>query len=133
MRGHDYWYGKEVEGRLYGLWTMICRHKVGPINSKVKHLYFTIEFWGVEDCLEIFEDAILNHTVSIEVDEYVYDRIPSNVKVRAHLIYRIKDKNVFDLKETDSVFVDGESYNVLCFTKHNALKVGYDDYSNDIL
>ncbi len=128
MEGKEYWYGKEVEGRLYGLWTMFCRHKVGPIDKKISHLYFTIEFWEVENCIEIFEDAILNHTISIEVNELVYNRIPSNVKVRAHLIYRIKDKNVFDLKETDSIFLDGEMYNVLCFTKHNNLKVGYNDY-----
>jgi hypothetical protein len=43
------------------------------------------------------------------------------------------DKNVFDLKETDSIFLDGNIFNVLCFTKYNSLKVNYNDYSNDKL
>ena len=75
----------------------------------------------------IFQD----YPVSIEVNEYYYKLLTPNMKVKAHIIYRIKDKNIFNLKETDSVFVDGEMYNVLCFTKHNALKVSYNDYSND--
>lgn len=133
MKGKSYWYGKEVEGRLFGLYTLFNRHELGEITDKVQHLYFTIEFWENKDCVEIMESLLLDYPISIEVNEEVYKYVTPNMKVRAHLIYRIQDKNVFDLKETDSVFVDGNMYNVLCFTKHNALKVNYTDYSNDTL
>lgn len=133
MRGKNYWYGKEVEGRLYGLYTMFIRHEIGPITEKVKHLYFTIEFWENPEAVKILEEQIFKDLiVSIEVDEKVYSKVTPNIKVKAHLIYRFKDLNVFDLKETDSIFIDGNTFNVLCFTKHNALVVDYDKYSNDV-
>ena len=38
MQGRDYWYGKEVEGRLYGLYTLFVRNKFPNefFNKKVK-------------------------------------------------------------------------------------------------
>ena len=68
-----------------------------------------------------------------EVDSETYLLLTPTLKVKAHIIYRIKDKNVFDLKETDSIFLDGNTFNVLCFTKHNSLKANYNDYANDKL
>lgn len=132
MEGKGYWYGKEVEGRLYGLYTLFNRYEVGKITDKVKHLYFTLEFWEQDNAAAIIEDLIFRDLpVSIEVNQDSYFLLTPNMKVKAHVIYRVKDKNIFNLKETDSVFVDGNMYNVLCFTKHNALKVSYNDYSND--
>ena len=133
MRGKDYWDGKEVECRLFGLHTLFNRNKVGVITKDVQHLYFTVEFWELENAEELIEYWMLKYPVSVEVTNETYKHLTPNIKVRAHIIYRIKDKNVFDLKETDSVFVDGNMFNVLCFTKHNALKVNYNDYSNDTL
>lgn len=133
MRGKDYWYGKEVEGRLFGLYTLFNRNLVGVITKDVQHLYFTVEFWELNNAAELIENLMLRFPVSVEVTNETYKHLTPNIKVRAHIIYRVKDKNVFDLKETDSVFVDGNMFNVLCFTKHNALKVNYNDYSNDTL
>lgn len=133
MKGKDCWYGKEVEGRLFGLYTLFCRYKIGKIKKSVKHIYFTIEFWETENAINDIENLLLDYPVSIEVNEATYKHLTPNMKVRAHIIYRVKDKNIFDIKETDSVFIDGNMYNVLCFTKHNALKVNYNDYSNDTL
>ena len=132
MQDRKYWYGKEVEGRYYGLWTLFNRHEVGPITDTVHHLYFTNEFWQLKDAAEQIEKYIIDYPVSVEVDNTTFKNLTPNIKVRAHILYRIKDKQVFDLKDTDSVFIDGEIYNVLCFTKHNALKVGYADYAFDI-
>lgn len=133
MEGKDYWYGKEVEGRLFGLFTLFNRNKLGIVTDKVRHLYFTIEFWQIKNSAEQIESFLLNYPVSIEVDEDTYKLVTPNMKVHAHIIYRIQDKNIFDLKETDSLFIDGNMYNVLCFTKHNAYNVNYTDYSNDTL
>ena len=133
MRGKDYWYGKEVEGRLFGLYTLFNRNRLGVITKDVQHLYFTVEFWEQEQAARIIESVLLKYPISVEVTSETYKHLTPNIKVRAHIIYRVKDKNVFDLKETDSVFVDGNMFNVLCFTKHNALKVNYNDYSNDTL
>ena len=136
MQGRDYWYGKEVEGRLYGLYTLFVRNKfpneffTKKINKKVKHIYYTIESWNT-DYIDFIESLIEDYPVSIEVDKDTYHRLTPNMKVHCHIIYRIKDFNIFDLKETDSIFIDGNTFNVLCFSKHNAIKVDYKDYQND--
>ena len=44
MKGKDYWYGKEVEGRLFGLYTLFNRNGLGIITSKVQHLYSCVLF-----------------------------------------------------------------------------------------
>ena len=133
MQGKDYWYGKEVEGRLFGLFTLFNRYKQGVITKNVHHLYYTIEFWNVESAVSIMESYVEDYQVSIEVDAKTYKKLTPTLKVKAHIIYRIKDKNVFDLKETDSIFLDGDVFNVLCLSKYNYLKVNYNDYSNDKL
>lgn len=132
MQGKDYWYGREVEGRLFGLYTLFNRHKQGEITNKVHHLYYTIEFWNVRNAISIMESFVEDYQISIEVDSETYLLLTPTLKVKAHIIYRIKDTNVFDLKDTDSIFVDGNTFNVLCFTKHNSLRVKYNDYANDV-
>ena len=133
MQGKDYWYGKEVEGRLFGLFTLFNRSKQVVITKNVHHLYYTIEFWNVESAVSIMESYVEDYQISIEVDAKTYKKLTPTLKVKAHIIYRIKDKNVFDLKETDSIFLDGDVFNVLCLSKYNSLKVNYNDYSNDKL
>lgn len=138
MHGKSNWYGKEVEGRLYGLITKFIRYEVGELdNPDLQHLYFTKEFIDdVEDAAEQIEELSINTKliISVECNKNNYHKITPNMKVRCHLIYRIIDDYPFDLKETDSIFIDKEGmYNVLCFNKYQALPVKPIDYSNDFL
>lgn len=137
MIGKKNWYGKEVEGRLYGLNTKFIRYEVGELDPyEVQHLYFTREFLETEGGIEQIEFFCINskYMISVECNKNTFNLLTPNIKVRAHLIYRVVEDNIFKLKETDSIFIDTEEpYNVLCFTKHNSLKVTPNDYSNDKL
>ena len=138
MQGKSNWYGKEVEGRLHGLLTKFIRYEVGSLDiPDLQHLYFTKEFIDtVDNAAKQIEDLSINtkYMISVECNSANYHKITPNMKVRCHLIYRIEDDMPFDLKETDSIFIDKkEMYNVLCFTKHQAYKVTPIDYSNDVL
>ena len=138
MQGKKNWYGKEIEGRYHGLLTKFIRYELGDIDiPNLQHLYFTKEFLDeIPDASSQIEYLCINtkHIISVECNKENYDKITPNIKVRCHLIYRVIDSNPFELKETDSIFIDKEGmYNVLCFTKHQALKTTPIDYSNDIL
>ena len=133
MQGKNNWIGKECEGRYHGLNTYFVRYKIDDnIPETTKHIYFTQEYVHSNN-IDTIESFLGDFAVSIEVTKHNYKLITPNMKVWAHLIYRIEDEIPFDLKETDSIFIDKGTYNVLCFTKHQALKVNPIDYSNDIV
>jgi hypothetical protein len=134
MQGKDNWIGIECEGRLFGLKTYFIRFKVGNIPTDIMHLYFTREFLLQDNAQEIIESYLFKkYIVTIETNKLTYNSITPNMKVKAHIIYRIEDSIPFDLKETDSIFIDKDTYNVLCFNKHQAYKVNPIDYSKDII
>ena len=134
MQGKSNWQGKEIEGRFHGLTTYFIRKEIGEIPKGVSHLYFTIEFLDTPNGIEQIESYLgVPYIVSIETSKDKYHLITPNMKVWAHIIYRIDDAFPHDLKETDSIFIDKEKYNVLCFNKYQAYKVNPIDYSNDIV
>lgn len=132
MQGKANWQGKEIEGRYHGLSTYFIRHEIGIVPDYVHHLYFTIEFFDNKDAVEQIESWLGEQfIISIETSKDKYHLLTPNMKVWAHIIYRIDDELPHDLKETDSIFIDKGKYNVLCFIKHQAYKVNPIDYSND--
>jgi hypothetical protein len=134
MQGKDNWIGIECEGRLYGIKTYFIRHKIGKIPADIFHLYFTREFLLIEGAESIIESYLFQkYTITVETNKETYKYITPNIKVKAHIIYRIEDSTPFDLKETDSIFIDKDTYNVLCYNKYQAYKVNPIDYSKDII
>jgi len=134
MQGKSNWQGKEIEGRFHSMPTYFIRNKIGKIPLFIYHLYFTIEFFDTLNGIKEIETYLgQKYVVSIEINKEKYNLLTPNMKVWAHIIYRIDDAFPHDLKETDSIFIDKEKYNVLCFTKHQAYKVNSIDYSNDIV
>lgn len=137
MNNKSNWYGIECEGRYQGLFTYFVRYSIGSkINKKTQHIYFTKEYLSSNSNAEIIESiAIENkYIVSVEVNKKNWKYITPNIRVRCHLIYRIIDSIPFELKQNDSIFIDSSTmYNVLCYTKCNALIVKPEDYSKDYL
>jgi hypothetical protein len=136
MEGKKNWYGIECEGRLHGLFTHFVRYEIdSEIDKRTQHIYFTKEFLTSPAAAEMIEEmTFYNYVVSVEVNKDNWQLVSPNMKVRCHLIYRVIDDNPFELKPTDSIFIDKVGmYNVLCFTKHNALVVKPADYSKDFL
>jgi hypothetical protein len=136
MESKGSWYGIECEGRYSGLFTYFVRDKISnEIDPRTKQIYFTKEALTETSAKDIEELSIVtNYVISVEVDKDNWKFVTPNIRVRCHLMYRIVDDNIFELKETDSIFIDKKNmYNVLCFTKHNALVVTPNDYSKDFL
>lgn len=134
MQGKPNWIGIECEGRLIGLKTYFIRYYAGQIPKGIVQVYFTREFLLTKGAKKVIESYLTsNYVVTIETNKQTYHSITPNMKVKAHIIYRIEDEIPFDLKETDSIFIDKDTYNVLCFTKHQSYKVNPIDYSKDII
>ncbi len=133
MQGQENWIGTECEGRLHGLKTLFVRNQFKNPPSDCHHVYFTREFLCYEKNILFLENYLLHTTkcVTIECNNETYKLLTPNMKVRAHIIYRIEDASIHKLKPTDEIMIDAETFNVLCYTKLNGMEVSYADYVSD--
>ena len=135
MQGQKNWLGVECEGRYFGLKTMFVREQYEAPPEEYCHIYFTREFLKDKTNIIFLEQFILSSQkcITIECNNDTYKYLTPNMKVRAHIIYRIDDQNVQQLKPTDEIMIDADTYKVICYTKHNGMQVNYSDYANDTL
>ncbi len=133
MQGKDNWKGHECEGRLHGVKTYFVRNEIGTVPDDCLHVYFTREYLHEISNLRHLEEFVTktNKFVTIECNKQTFSKLTPNMRVRAHLIYRIEDEVPHKLKSTDEVMIDFDTYNVLCFTKWQALHVSHADYARD--
>jgi len=148
MYNKKQWKGLEVEGRYSDLMTMFIRdlEKDGNKNSygllvdnlgEYPHYYFTIEY--MKKCHENtpYIDTIRwildssNMAVTIEADKDTIERIPPDLVNRCHIIYRIHDKALQVLKDTDTLSIDAGWYRVHQVTKLNMMEITPSSYKFD--
>jgi hypothetical protein len=120
MYGKQQWRGREVEGRYSDIMTLFVRELGNGIQVKdlreYPHYYFTIEY--MKKCFENTKEIhtireILDTTncaVTIEANTDTLERIPPDLINRCHIIYRIQDKALQVLKDTDTFSVDAGWY-----------------------
>jgi hypothetical protein len=120
MYGKQQWRGREVEGRYSDIMTLFVRELGNGIQVKdlreYPHYYFTIEY--MKQCSENVKELrvireILDTTncaVTIEANTDTLERIPPDLINRCHIIYRIQDKALQVLKDTDTFSVDAGWY-----------------------
>ena len=135
MYGKSYWYGNEVEGRLSDIETVFVRGQVPKNYKDYPHIYFTIEYIEMA-CVhgnwdEIHSILETKQYVTIEANDKTMDKIPMSIFNRAHIIYRIPDKHVAKLKNTDTLSIDAGWYRVHQITKCNMMEINPDDYKFD--
>ena len=135
MYGKSYWYGKEVEGRLSDIETVIVRGQVPKNYKEYPHIYFTIEYMEMA-CVhgnwdEIHSILETKQYVTVEANCKIMDKIPMSIFNRTHIIYRIPNEHVAKLKNTDTVSIDAGWYRVHQITKCNMMEINPDDYKFD--
>ena len=135
MYGKSYWYGKEVEGRLSDIETEFVRGQLPKNYEEYPHVYFTIEY--IEMCCthgnwdDIHNILETRQYVTVEANSKTMAKIPMSIFNRAHVIYRIPDKHVAQLKNTDTLSIDAGWYRVHQITKCNMMEINPDDYKFD--
>ena len=145
MYGKKQWRGLEVEGRYSDIMTFFVReldddkkHGLNVVNvNEYPHYYFTIEymlecFVGTKQ-LELIRWILdtSNCAITIEANTETITRIPPDLINRCHIIYRIKDKALQVLKDTDTFSVDAGWYRVHQVTKCNMMEIKPSNYKFD--
>ena len=145
MYGKKQWRGLEVEGRYSDIMTFFVREldsdkKYGLNVSNVNeypHYYFTIEYMlecfvgtkQLETIRWILDTS--NCAITIEANTETITRIPPDLINRCHIIYRIQDKALQVLKDTDTLSVDAGWYRVHQVTKCNMMEIKPSNYKFD--
>lgn len=142
MEGKKYWYGKEVEGRLYGLDTLCIAadfKKFKKVAKRFNHILIgtslidemhkndTTITWGLLE--RMIDDE--SKFVSIEVRPKQLDKIPHKMKLKCHILYWIDAPEIAQLKDSDSVKICTQDHEMRVFTLFNGQKVKRDDYYHD--
>jgi hypothetical protein len=144
MYNKKVWKGREVEGRYSDLMTVFVRDlpdtskaDIGVKYSEYPHYYFTIEY--MRKCYEntpyiqVIRDILdqTNMAVTIEADKDTIERITPDLVNRCHIIYRIHDKALQVLKDTDTLSIDAGWYRVHQVTKLNMMEITPSSYKFD--
>jgi hypothetical protein len=154
MYGKQQWIGREVEGRYSDIMTFFVRELGNGIDvddlHQYPHYYFTMEYvekmlgLTLSDTLKgnrntdkeyiaaIREILDTTHSaVTIEANSKLISAIPPDLFNRCHIIYRIQDTAVQQLKDTDTVSIDAGWYRVHQVTKCNMMAINPDNYKYD--
>tara|TARA_R110000824_G_scaffold40862_2_gene122104 strand:- start:65 stop:511 length:447 start_codon:yes stop_codon:yes gene_type:complete len=145
MYGKKQWRGLEVEGRYSDIMTFFVREldddKEHGLNVKnvneYPHYYFTIEYMlecfvgtkRLETIRWILDTS--NCAITIEANTETITRIPPDLINRCHIIYRIQDKALQVLKDTDTFSIDAGWYRVHQVTKCNMMEIKPSNYKFD--
>jgi hypothetical protein len=138
------WFGKEVEGRFTDIETMFVSDfnalLHGNVTTKpVAHVYIcspatrqlidgTLKGFNWDNLFNMMTDK---QVVSIEVEPGMLEKIPPMIRIRAHILLMINEKDAGLLKKTDSIKVVYNDYSLYCTTIHNMQQVLPDDYKFD--
>ena len=138
------WFGKEVEGRFTDVETMFVSDfntlLLGKEHWKpVAHVYICSPATRqlIDGNLKGFNwDNIFNmmsdkQFISIEVEPGMLEKIPPMIRIRAHILLMLNEKDAGLLKKTDSIKVVYSDYSLYCTTVHNMQQVLPDDYKFD--
>ena len=136
-----YWYGKECEGRLTDVETLIIADiDVKGLNmEKAPHIYFCSPavrqlIKGKGDLNWDWLNAFIDRTgitISLECEPGMLKDIPPMMRIKTHIMYMMNQEEVGLLKQNDSVKVVYAPYSLYCASIQNMQKVTPDDYKYD--
>lgn len=139
----DYWFGKEIEGRLYGLETVFIPKSFDAkkkLFKKFNHFLIgptlicemsTPSYEGPFSW-ELLESLIdSGKMVTLEVKQGQMKLIPQFMKLKAHILYWIDAEEVAQMKTTDSIKICTQSHDMFVFTLFNGQRVQRHDYTHD--
>lgn len=139
-----YWFGKEIEGRLYGLESAfisddLSRQEIETVK-RVHHFLLNEELinklndnkteflsWDM-----IFNWIVLeNKFVTLNIKPYQLKSLPMMIRIRCHLLLNLDVPELVDLKSTDSVKISSSSHEMYITSLINCQQVTKNDYYHD--
>jgi len=137
-----YWYGKEIEGRLYGLETLFVSDDFDGfenVAAKFNHILIgptlieKMKNTGSKITWDVIEKMIDDEKkmFTLEAKPENIKSIPQSMKLKCHILLWIDVPELAELKSSDSIKVCPRSHEMYCFTLHNGQKVNRVDYMHD--
>ena len=138
-----YWYGKEIEGRLYGLESVFISTDLTESEfteiQKVNHFLIgtslideidqgnTYITWD-----KLFDLIVKDHKfITIEAKPDQIKKLPQKLKLRAHILLWLDIPELYDLKVTDSVKLCPALHEMYVTSLMNCQRVSKNDYYHD--
>lgn len=139
-----YWYGKEIEGRLYGMETLFVSDDFEgfeKIAEKFNHILIgptlISKMSGTNTQQKITWD-IIEKMIDEDKKMFTLEAKPENIKeipksmiLKCHILLWIDVPELAELKSSDSIKVCPRSHEMYCFTLYNGQKVNRQDYIHD--
>ena len=138
-----YWYGKEIEGRLYGLESVFISTDLTEeeITSILKVHHILIGTTLIDEIqsgnTNITWDRILhwilidNKYVTLEAKPEQIKPLPQAIKLRTHILLWLDVPELYDLKESDSVKLCHSLHEMYVTSFMNCQRVTKNDYYHD--
>lgn len=142
MKTANWWHGREIEGRLYGLETVFLARdfkKIKKVAKKFSHVLI-----GINLIDELNEESTKHITwewieryidkgnfITLEASPDQIKYIPQAIKLKAHILLWIDVPELAELKSSDSIKVCTQLHDMYVFTLHNGQRVTRNDYYHD--
>ncbi len=139
-----YWYGKEIEGRLYGLESVfISTDLTNDELTEVKKVHHLLIGTSLIDEIQkgdttitwdmIFDWIVYeNKYVTLEAKPEQIKNLPQKIKLRCHILLWLDVPELYDLKETDSVKLCHGLHEMYVTSFMNCQRVTKNDYYHNI-
>jgi hypothetical protein len=142
MAKKKYWYGKEIEGRLYGIETLFIPDDFKGFKKIIKKFNHVLVGPKLIEKMNSGTSKISwsylekqmderHMMLTIEVKPELIKMLPQAIKLKAHILLWIDCPELAELKETDSVKICNQSHEMYVFTLFNGQKVTRKDYQHD--
>lgn len=138
------WYGKEIEGRLYGIETLFISDDVAitdDVLSKFNHILIgptLIEKMSDKNVETYITWRSIEQRIDSEKTMFTIEAKPEHIKLlpkaillKCHILLWLDVPELSELKSSDSIKVCPRSHDMYCFTLHNGQRVTRQDYIHD--
>lgn len=138
------WYGKEIEGRLYGIETLFISDDVAitdDVLSRFNHILIgptLIEKMSDKNVETYITWRLIEQRIDSEKTMFTIEAKPEHIKLlpkaiilKCHILLWLDVPELSELKSSDSIKVCPRSHDMYCFTLHNGQRVTRQDYIHD--
>lgn len=137
-----FWYGKEIEGRLYNLDSIYIGHDFDTFENECNdfHHYLIgtslideMDKGGTDITWNYLEELIdmKRKMVTIEARPEQIKKIPHSMKLKCHILLWIDIPELSELKSSDSVKLCIQNHDMYVYTLFNGQRVTRNDYIHD--
>lgn len=137
--GKAYWYGKEIEGRLYGIDSLYIARDFKEYEEVSKDFNHVLIGVSLIDEMKKGKTTITWDLIEKQIDEegkmfsieakpYQVKDLPHAMKLKCHILLWVDVPELDELKSSDSVKLSIKDHDMYVYTLFNGQRVTRNDY-----